>query len=209
MKTKSNGKKKVMNIIGAVLQIAALLLFLVCPYAKYTIAPNFTITHPDIVYLHSDDGVLSFTDFFSCGGMKLYGVLGVAFLLLGIIMCVISALRNDCRRDGFAHVLVPVISFVVVASGIFLLIERVSSVVSLGVINGPAWKSIFILIGLSFAVNLVKRSNLIVSTKPSKAVVEQKANSNADELKKYKELLDMGAITQEEFETKKKQLLGL
>lgn len=33
--------------------------------------------------------------------------------------------------------------------------------------------------------------------------------SNADELKKYKELLDMGVITQEEFNAKKKQLLGL
>lgn len=31
----------------------------------------------------------------------------------------------------------------------------------------------------------------------------------ADELKKYKELLDTGVITQEEFEKKKKQLLGL
>lgn len=34
-------------------------------------------------------------------------------------------------------------------------------------------------------------------------------SSNADELKKYKELLDMGAITQEEFDKKKKQLLGI
>lgn len=33
--------------------------------------------------------------------------------------------------------------------------------------------------------------------------------SSADELKKYKELLDSGVITQEEFDTKKKQLLGL
>ena len=31
----------------------------------------------------------------------------------------------------------------------------------------------------------------------------------ADELKKYKELLDGGVITQEEFDAKKKQLLGL
>ena len=43
----------------------------------------------------------------------------------------------------------------------------------------------------------------------------KKAQSNAaplpsaDELKKYKELLDMGVITQEEFDAKKKQLLGL
>ena len=35
------------------------------------------------------------------------------------------------------------------------------------------------------------------------------APSAADELKKYKELLDMGVITQEEFDAKKKQLLGL
>lgn len=35
------------------------------------------------------------------------------------------------------------------------------------------------------------------------------AVSSMDELKKLKELLDMGAITQEEFDTKKKQLLGL
>ena len=33
--------------------------------------------------------------------------------------------------------------------------------------------------------------------------------SSADELKKYKDLLDSGIITQEEFDAKKKQLLGL
>lgn len=34
-------------------------------------------------------------------------------------------------------------------------------------------------------------------------------NTSADELKKFKELLDMGVITQEEFDVKKKQLLNL
>ena len=33
--------------------------------------------------------------------------------------------------------------------------------------------------------------------------------SSADEIKKFKELLDMGAITQEEFDLKKKELLNL
>lgn len=33
--------------------------------------------------------------------------------------------------------------------------------------------------------------------------------TNADEIKKYKELLENGTITQEEFDAKKKQLLGL
>ena len=33
--------------------------------------------------------------------------------------------------------------------------------------------------------------------------------SVADEIMKYKKLLDMGVITQEEFEAKKRQLMGL
>ena len=42
------------------------------------------------------------------------------------------------------------------------------------------------------------------------SVVNQIVNSSpADELKKYKELLDMGIISQDEFDAKKKQLLGI
>ena len=37
----------------------------------------------------------------------------------------------------------------------------------------------------------------------------QTASSVADELKTYKDLLDSGVLTQEEFDAKKKQLLGL
>ena len=42
-----------------------------------------------------------------------------------------------------------------------------------------------------------------------KAKRNSTAISYADELKKYKELLDLGVISQEEFDAKKKQLLGL
>ncbi len=42
------------------------------------------------------------------------------------------------------------------------------------------------------------------NAQPQQAIV-----SAADELKKFKELLDIGAITQEEFDAKKKELLGL
>ena len=48
----------------------------------------------------------------------------------------------------------------------------------------------------------------IEKTKEVATNITSKPNT-ADELKKYKELLDMGAITQEEFEAKKKELLGL
>lgn len=49
---------------------------------------------------------------------------------------------------------------------------------------------------------LKKRNDEIVSQK-------DKASSVAEEIKKYKELLDIGAITEAEFETKKKELLNL
>ena len=44
----------------------------------------------------------------------------------------------------------------------------------------------------------------------NKVITKQETTSyNADELKKFKELLDSGVITEEEFDAKKKQLLGL
>ena len=53
-------------------------------------------------------------------------------------------------------------------------------------------------------------SNLLIERQKSNSdpIVDTK-NSTADELKKYKELLDSNVITQEEFEAKKKQLLGI
>ena len=53
---------------------------------------------------------------------------------------------------------------------------------------------------------LVERQN-----KPAvaAAVIQEASQSDADELKKYKDLLDSGVISQEEFDAKKKQLLGL
>ena len=59
-------------------------------------------------------------------------------------------------------------------------------------------------------LNIICQSN---STENRKEIQEQlTSNSNfsvTDEIKKYKELLDMGAITQEEYERKKKELLNL
>lgn len=56
-------------------------------------------------------------------------------------------------------------------------------------------------------VAYIKRRIEEMKNAPASATVQQL--SPADELKKYKELLDMGAITQEEFDEKKKQLFGL
>lgn len=49
----------------------------------------------------------------------------------------------------------------------------------------------------------------VEASKRSRNAPTVAALSPADEIKKYKELLDLGIITQEEFDAKKRQLLGL
>ncbi len=63
------------------------------------------------------------------------------------------------------------------------------------------------------AILMQDKMNKIVKTKGIRASENETAYGTtigvADELKKYKELLDAGIITEEEFKTKKKQLLGM
>lgn len=56
---------------------------------------------------------------------------------------------------------------------------------------------------------VINRQNEKDKSNPTEIIKETQPLSNADELKKYKDLLDQGIITQEEFDAKKKQLLGL
>lgn len=55
---------------------------------------------------------------------------------------------------------------------------------------------------------IVDRQEKKIENKPIEIIKETSAPSNAEELKKFKDLLDAGIITQEEFDAKKKQLLG-
>lgn len=53
------------------------------------------------------------------------------------------------------------------------------------------------------------KSVIIEKKKAAQHKSDNSNNGDADELKKYKDLLDSGVISQEEFDTKKKQILGL
>ena len=56
---------------------------------------------------------------------------------------------------------------------------------------------------------VINRQSEKTESKHTEIIKETQPLSNADELKKYKDLLDQGIITQEEFDAKKKQLLDL
>ncbi len=49
---------------------------------------------------------------------------------------------------------------------------------------------------------------ILINVLPNKNEAPKSSANTAEELKKYKELLDIGAINNEEFEQKKKQILG-
>lgn len=56
---------------------------------------------------------------------------------------------------------------------------------------------------------LAQKRGIIDESQKAIVLTDVPSTSNADELKKYKELLDLGVISAEEFEKKKKQLLEL
>lgn len=60
-----------------------------------------------------------------------------------------------------------------------------------------------------YAPDVTQVNKKAATAKTNKKTTTAQANKEADIIRKYKELLDMGAITQEEYEAKKKQLLGL
>lgn len=67
-----------------------------------------------------------------------------------------------------------------------------------------------IIVPVLACVLMQDKINAVCNTKMlSDRINNEEIDSTTEQLKKYKDLLDSGVITQEEFDTKKKQLLGL
>ena len=92
----------------------------------------------------------------------------------------------------------PIGQISVAGTGMF---QRVSIATSSGAIN---------FYGVINRDEVFKTISELLMKRQDETKVTSTANGNsADELKKFKDLLDAGIITQEEFDAKKKQLLGL
>lgn len=139
------------------------------------------------------------------GEFPFYIISLYVLLLLCVVMCIVSILSKKEHRDGRIHSILAIIFFLyvnycILACGIGHN-ENILTEFPTGIFEF----CLFAVIVVSF----VKRSTLIAGLPAVKVVGNTTSKSNADELKKYKDLLDSGAITQEEFDEKKKQLLGL
>lgn len=136
--------------------------------------------------------------------------LGFAVLILGVVTTIgtscCSIFVTDKRVYGKAvfgkRVDIPIDS--VSAVGLVPLFSGISISSSSGAIK-------FLYISNSEQIH-AEISKLIIARQDDKHPIPEKiemAQSSADELKKYKDLFDNGVITEEEYEAKKKQLLGL
>ena len=138
--------------------------------------------------------------------------IGIAFIAVAVIFPMVYSrvelTITNKRVFGTAafgkRVDLPLDSVSAVGSGVFhsITITSASGAIKFGMLSNrdELYKAI---------------SKLLIDRQDSKQPIAQTPikpeipQSNADELKKYKDLLDSGVISQEEFDAKKKQLLGL
>ena len=187
-------KKKIANAIEVVLLIVSIIILSSKNMTKITV---------------SSTGIPSSYDVSAIECMDNFGLTFIPmclFYLLCIVMCVISIVSKGKYKDGKAHSFMALILFISVN---YNLISCTSGdEISSGNFPGAILELVlFLAVVIAFA----KRSPLIagVPNETQTVINNIQETSNADELKKYKDLLESGTITQEEFDAKKKQLLGL
>lgn len=135
-------------------------------------------------------------------------IISLLFIAVGVILLIafrkFEFVLTDKRVYGIARF----------GKRVDIPINQISSV-SMSVLNTLSVASSSGMIAFSFMQNKYEVhkaiSQIIMQKQDAQSYVTVKNNSQseADELKKYKELLDSGTITPEEFEAKKKQILGL
>lgn len=130
-----------------------------------------------------------------------------AFYILCAIMCIVSIISKNQEKDGKIHGVLAIILFFTVNWNL------ITCTSGDNIIENDFPGAIFeLVLFLVIVIAFAKRSPIIVGKQKDlqqTVINNMQEVSSADELKKYKELLDSGVITQEEFDEKKKQLLNL
>lgn len=192
-----NKKFFINNKIYGVTSIAYYLFYLcnnIKNSPKYTIA--YCIGSIIIILFFYNYYNISFND--KIVERKKDSVFTITNIIITAITIIIAYLMDVCIfLPEFEF---PILAIIVIYSLIFAYTTKYIGIKK-NIYSGYAWGYFLGIIGF-----------IIVCVLPSEKNTKQKNNdkiSNADEIKKYKELLDSGAITQEEYEKKKRQLLEL
>ena len=115
-----------------------------------------------------------------------------------------GSVNKSEHREGRIHSILPILWFLSVNYNLITLGGKINNWL---VVSSKDFPGMFFE-GCAIAVVILgffKRASFIAGV--PRVQTTSQTTSNADELRKYKELLDEGIITQEEFDKKKKQLL--
>lgn len=224
--------RKTFNLIQIILLVATLIIIIVAPYGEYTQYNWLTKFDPNIGYYKSEivsdyanetvinQGVYHFSDFMSDTIFAVFLLIPTVLVAICLCLSVFSVLRKSLHRDSMLHIALPFLALIFYTFFITFCIDIIGgpdyTVYSGNTPIGPVFTvysgntpivPVAVVMGIVIIISFIKRSK---SFNPeTKVTVEVSNKSEADELKKFKELLDSGVITQEEFDAKKKELLNL
>ena len=213
---KTSVKKRVYNLIELILQGVLLTAIWILPTVNY----SYNRYEGNITY----NGTVSL----SLGGyffdQEVWGgYILLALMIVNCILCLVSIFGNATDKDGKIHVVVPIVSLILgvllltsdmTPTGLHLVISEVFGIAVIGIM---LIITLLAIVKRSSAVSVVETTQTQgeVVSQPNVTPQIESVETNAEELnaiekiKKYKDLLDCGAISQEEYDTKKKELLNL
>ncbi len=168
-------------------------------------------------------------DYFSCIFMFISALLNIG-IIINFKPCKKLTIRKYPKNLFYLTIIDNAIALIIslISTIIAIIISSIQSIPSLILTDVLFILNIVYFLKRKNYFDILKKSNFstTIIDNEQTVVINNKENKNesatkeeclkskatlgvADEIKKYKELLDSGAITQEEFEQKKKQLLNL
>ena len=139
-----------------------------------------------------------FSAYFFFGGILIAIVIGVFIFALNSCSMVITNKRVYGKATFGHQVDLPLDMISAASTGLFK---------SVGVSTASGRISFWLLENKDELYSSI--TNLLLERQKEKTTLISEKSNSVDEIKKYKELLDSEIITQEEFDAKKKELLGL
>ena len=195
-------KKKLFNLIELIIILVLFAVIFFLPYVEIIVDKGVMLWPTDAVILPV--GKYTYFQYAMQGVGDTYYLI---MLALNAIMCLFSIILKTQKKDSLVH---PLLSVIILLWAMPDYNNPWAEGPREAITLEPCCTLSLILLAIIVVLSFLKRSNLVFPKSDAPVVVEKKASaSKADELKKYKELLDSGVITQEEFDAKKKQLLNL
>ena len=201
--------KKKLNIAELTVQIIFLITYLFVPLASAQVNGLVTTNPVTGNPMLSGGGfyTITFKNLMASGNRGLV-LIFIVLVLSNVALCLFSIIKNQSEIDPKIHVALPIINVIfflflrtqLLPMGLNVTSHRVDE------LNASVYTFLIVLSFIIMILAFVKRSKGIIKTTPD---TPTQNNDKFKELERYNELLKKELISQEEYDAKKKELLGL